>query len=102
MTTIDKILFTFFVVGIFVSFCSVIVTNLAVQQMRGVLNSNRSSEDQLRWNDAIQVVAQSVIDAYKAAYPDGPLYRKLVMGYYILGIGIALMFGSVLMLKFVD
>jgi hypothetical protein len=102
MTTIDKIWFTCFALGIFLCFCSVIVTNLAVQKMRGVLNSNRAPEDQLRWNDAVQKVAQNVIDAYRASYPEGPLYRNLVVGYYILGTGAVLGIGSALMLKFVD
>ena len=102
MTIIDKILFTGFGLGLLIMFCSVIVTNLAVQQMRGVLNTNRSSEDQLGWSDAIQKVAQNVIDAYKAAYPDGPLYRKLVVGYWMLGIGAVVGLGSAFMLKFVD
>jgi hypothetical protein len=102
MTTIDKILFTGFALGMFISFCSVIVTNLAVQKMRGVLNSTRASEDQLGWSDAVQKVAQNVIDAYRASYPDGPLYRNLVTGYYMLGIGLVLGLGSAFMLKFVD
>ncbi len=83
-------------------FFSVIVTNFAVQKMRGVLNSNRTPEDQLRWHDAIQKVGQNVIDAYRASYPEGPLYRNLVIGYYIFGAGITLGIGSALMLKFVD
>ena len=86
----------------FISFCSVIVTNLAVQKMRGVLNSTRASEDQLNWSDAVQKVAQNVIDAYRASYPDGRLYRNLVTGYYMLGIGLVLGLGSAFMLKFVD
>jgi hypothetical protein len=102
MTIIDKILFIGFGLGMLVMFGSVIVTNLAVQQMRGVLNTNRSSEDQLGWSDAIQKVAQNVIDAYKAAYPDGPLYRKLVVGYWMFGIGAALGIASAFMFKFVD
>jgi hypothetical protein len=102
MTTIDKILFTGFALGMFISFCSVIVTNLAVQKMRGVLNSTRASEDQLNWSDAVQKVAQNVIDAYRASYPDGRLYRNLVTGYYMLGIGLVLGLGSAFMLKFVD
>ena len=102
MTTIDKILFTGFALGMFISFCSVIVTNLAVQKMRGVLNSTRASEDQLGWSDAVQKVAQNVIDAYRASYPDGRLYRNLVTGYYMLGIGLVLGLGSAFMLKFVD
>jgi hypothetical protein len=102
MTTIDKILFTGFALGIFVILCSVIVTNLAVQQMRGVLNSSRSPEDQLRWHDAMQKVGQNVIDSYRTSNPNGPFYRKLVVGYYMFGIGAVLGIGSAFMLKFVN
>ena len=102
MTTADKILCITAVLGLLISLCSVIVTNLAVQQMRGVLNNDRAPQDQLGWTDAIQKVAQNVIDTYRAAYPDGPLYRKLVVGYYMLGIGLVIMLGSAFMFKFVD
>jgi hypothetical protein len=77
MSTIDVVLFIGFGLGLLVSFCGVVVANIAVQQMRGVLNSERTTEDQLRWNDAIQKVAQNVIDAYRVRYPEGPLSRKL-------------------------
>ncbi|MBS1798494.1 MAG: hypothetical protein JSS95_01575 [Acidobacteria bacterium] len=97
MTILDKIWITCFGLGMVLCFCSVIITNLAVQKMRGVLNSNRTPGDQLRWHDAIQFVGQSVIDMYRAAYPDGPFYRNLVIGYYTLGIGIVLMIGSALL-----
>ena len=102
MVLIDKVLFIGFGFGMFISFCGVVVTNLAVQQMRLVLNSNRAVEDQLRWTDAVRRVAQNVIDVYRTTYPDGPLLRKLVAGYYMAGFGIVFGIGSVLALKFVD
>ena len=83
----------------FLVFCGVIITNLAVQKMRGVLNSNRAPEDQLRWHDAIQKVGQNVIDMYRASDPNGPLYRNLIMGYYVFGTGIVLLIGSAFAMK---
>jgi hypothetical protein len=83
-------------------FCSVIYTNLSVQKMRRALNSDRSPQDQIGWSDAVQKVAQNVIDMYRTTYPDGSLYRNLVTGYYILGIGLALLIGSAFALKFVN
>jgi len=91
MTTPDKVLFTGFALGIFLIFCGVVVTNLALQRIRGVLNRDRAPQDQLRWHDAVQVVAQRLIEEYRAAYPEGPLYRNLVVGYFMFGIGIAAM-----------
>ncbi len=98
---IDIILAVCFVLGMLTSFCSVVVTNIAVQQMRGVLNTARAVENQLKWHDAVQKVAQQVIDEYRASYPEGPLYRKLVVGYYMLGIGLVIGIGSAFALKFV-
>jgi hypothetical protein len=92
MTTPDKVLFTGFALGILLMLCSVLVTNLALQRMRGVLNRDRAPQNQLRWHDAVQVVAQRVIDAYRASYPEGPLYRNLIVGYFMFGIGVAVMF----------
>jgi hypothetical protein len=102
ITPADIILFICMALGMLALVCGVVVTNIAVQEMREVLNSNRPPENQLRWHDAIQKVAQNVIDEYRTTYSDGPLYRKLVTGYYMFGIGTVVMIGSAFMLKFVD
>jgi hypothetical protein len=102
MTKLDIVLYSCFALGFILMFYSVIYTNLSVQKMRHVLNSNRSSQDQLGWSDAVQKVAQNVIDMYRATYPDGLLYRNLIVGYYILGIGLALSLGSAFGMKFVN
>jgi hypothetical protein len=88
--------------GFITMFCSVVVTNYAVQKMRGVLNERRGPQDQLGWSDAVQKVAQRVIDEYREQYPEGPLNRTLRVGYYMLGIGLVVGLGSVFLLKFVD
>lgn len=100
MTTLDKILFTGFGLGMLLMFCSVVVANLAVQRMRGVLNISRAPENQLGWSDAVQKVAQNVIDSYRASHPDGPLYRNLVIGYFMFGIGVVVGIGSAFALQF--
>jgi hypothetical protein len=102
MTLIDAIWLTCFLGGLLITFCGVVYTNLSVQRMRNVLNSNQAPKDQLRWHDAIQKVAQNVINTYREAYPEGPLYRNLVSGYYIVGIGIVLTLGSAFAMKFTE
>jgi hypothetical protein len=82
-------------------FFSVIYTNLSVQKMRLTLNSDRFQQDQIGWSDAVQKVAQNVIDMYRTTYPDGSLYRNLIVGYYIFGIGLVLGIGGAFALKFV-
>ena len=100
MTIIDEILFTGFGLGMLLMFGSVVFTNVAVQRMRAVLNKDRAPENQLGWSDAVQKVAQNVIDSYRAAYPEGPLYRNLIAGYFGFGIGLVLGIGSAVALKF--
>ena len=102
MSALDEVLFTGFALGMLLMLCSVVLTNLAVQRMRGVLNSSRGPENQLGWSDAVQKVAQNVIDSYRASYPDGPLYRNLIVGYSMLGIGLVLGLGSAIALKFTN
>lgn len=81
-------------------FVGVVLTNVAVQQMRRALNQHRLPEEQLRWHDAVQYVAQRVIDEYRRTQPEGPLYRKLRAGYWIAGVGGFVMIGSAFALKF--
>ncbi len=100
MSKLDVVLFSSFGLGFLLMFCSVIWMNVAVQRMRGVLNEGRLPQDQLQWSDAIQKVAQNVIDGYRKIYPDGPLYRDLVRGYYMFGIGVFLGIGSAFAMKF--
>lgn len=102
MTALDEVLFTGFGLGMLLMLCSVVVTNLAVQRMRGVLNRDRAPDNQLGWSDAVQKVAQNVIDSYRAAYPQGPLYRNLVIGYSMFAIGLVIGIGSAIALKFTN
>ena len=81
-------------------FVGVVLSNVAVQQMREVLNQHRLPEDQLRWHEAIQYVAQRVIDEYRRTQPGGPLDRRLKTGYWIAGVGGFVMIGSAFALKF--
>lgn len=99
--TLEIVLLCLAGTGFFSMFSGLIWTNVAVQQMRKVLNERRSPKDQLRWHDAIQWVAQKVIDEYRKTDPDGPLYRKLKVGYYVAGTGGLLMIGSVFALKLI-
>ena len=100
MSALDTVLSTGFGLGIFLMLCSVVFTNVAVQRMRAVLNKDRTPENQLGWSDAVQKVAQNVIDSYRVAYPEGPLYRNLVTGYFGFGIGLVIGIGSAVALKF--
>jgi hypothetical protein len=96
MTASDETFVTLAVIGMLVMIGGVVFANVVVQQMRSVLNSSRSSGDQLKWHDAIQYVAQNVIDEYKSANPTGVLSRKLRIGYCLSAIGGVLMLGSVI------
>jgi hypothetical protein len=101
MTLSDEVFITLAVIGMLVMIGGVIFANVVVQEMRKVLNSSRSSEEQLKWHDAIQYVAQNVIDEYKFANPTGVLSRRLRNSYYLSAIGGVLMLGSVFVWQFV-
>ena len=102
MAVLDKVLFAGSVLGMLLILCSVVLMNLAVQRMRVVLNSSRGPENQLSWIDASQKFTQNITGPYLATYPDGPLYRHVVVGNYMFGIGLVLGIGSAVVLTFAN
>ena len=100
MTISDEISLSLAVVGMLVMIGGVVYANIAVQRMRGILNLSRPADEQLKWHDAIQRVAQNVIDQYKAAEPNGIFYRQLRAGYYASAGGGIVMLGSMIAFQF--
>jgi hypothetical protein len=96
----DRILLSLAALGMFVMIGGVVYANIAVQRMRGVLNLSRAASEQLKWHDAIQKVAQDVIDQYKAAEPNGILNRQLRAGYYVSAGGGILTIGCMFAFQF--
>jgi hypothetical protein len=75
-------------VGLAVLLIGVILCNLAVFRMSKVVRRY--------WMIRDNQANKKVIRMYRAKHPDGPLYRDLKIGYWIGGIGIAVVLAGIL------
>src|SRR5262249_9687937 len=84
--------FTTFIFG-------VILANVAVVQMSKRLNSEYAGREFFRWWNSIGHGASLVLEIYRQRFPGkkDELERRLRTGYWITGLGLAIMFGISLM-----
>src|ERR1700754_2553526 len=90
---------SFLAFGGIIFFLGVIATNIAVVQMSKRLNSEYAGRGFFRWWNSIGHGASLVIDIYRQRFPGkkDELEKCLRRGYWITGLGLAIMFGTTLL-----
>jgi hypothetical protein len=69
-----------------------LLSNIAVQKMAQVLNSERSGLGKVRWEFKGDRANREVVRRYRASNPGGPLFRNFLLACGLFVIGVAVMF----------
>ena len=90
---------SFLAFGAIIFFLGVILANIAVVQMSKRLNSEYAGREFFHWWNSIGHGASLVVDIYRQRFPGkkDELEKRLRTGYWITGLGLAIMFGITLL-----
>ena len=78
--------------GFAIMIMAALLSNIAVQKMARVVNSQRSGVGKVKWELKGDRANREVIRTYRSSNPGGPLFRNFLSACGLFGVGVVIMF----------